>query len=178
MTRFLDRPVNPYIVHSFSRMCAGDGLELFSVSFASAAWTANRLILIPLVTGQKLLVKGVWWYNGATVNGNTDVGVYSIDGTVKYGSSGSTGNSGTNTLQDVDVTDFYLPAQSRFWMVLGSDSGTQTYFRLAFTAFMQDFIGIKEHLSGWSSGLPSTITPAASTVAVVPMFGLRGSTVI
>jgi hypothetical protein len=173
------RPLDQLLIHSLSDQCVGqEMLNLSVASYTTRAWTANRLIFIPFATASRVLVSGFWWYNGTTANGSTDVGIYTEDGQTKLGSSGATLNSGTSVLQDVNVTDFFLPAGRRLWLTLGSDSATQTYFSLPPTAVLQDFVGIKEQLSGWSSGLPSTITPATPTVAVFPHFGLRGSSVI
>lgn len=166
-------------IYTLSQACVGAAaLAIDNTTKASGVWTANRLIFLPFFTLQDVLVSQFFWTNGGTVNGNTDVGIYSEDGQTKIGSSGSTANAGTSVNQAVNVTDFFLAANHRYWLALGSDSGTQTYLRSTLVVTGMEYIGIKEQLSGWSSGLPATITPATSTVAVYPMFGFVGTAVL
>lgn len=171
--------VEPVNFNSFDADCMGKELKaMLNVSLASAVWTANRLIFVPFSIGRPTLVSQFYWMNGATAAGNTDVGIYTEDGTIKLGSSGSTANAGTSVLQAVNVADFTLAANQRYWLALGCDDSTHTYFRVAPSAFLQEFIGYKEQLSGWSSGLPASITIGLPTVAVVPHFGFTGKGVI
>lgn len=142
------------------------------------AWTANLLIFIPLIIQEPLIASQFFWYNGATVNGNTDVGIYTFDGQTKLGSTGSTVNAGASQIQVVDVTNFTLPPNVKLWLALGSDSATHTFIAANLAAIPQDSIGITQQGSGWSSGLPTTITPAVPAVAKLPMFGFTGASVI
>lgn len=145
----------------------------------SAAWTANLLYFVPFSIAAPIKVSRFFWHNGSTVAGNTDVGIYTLDGTTKLGSTGSTANSGTSTIQIVDVTDFYLPRNSILWLALGSDSGTQTYFRLNLpAAVLLGVLGHNQQSSGWSSGLPSSITFTAPTGTNLPLFGFTGGVVV
>lgn len=169
-------PLSDITVNYLSRECIGP--EIMSAQaggFASAAWTQNRIIAIPLVVQRPYQVKQFAWYNGGTVNGNTDVGIYDETATRKIGSTGSTANSGTSVIQVVDVTDFTLAANTRYWLVLSSDSATQTYQRINPAAVLMDWVGVREQLSGWSSGLPSSLTLAVPTVAYIPFFGFGRS---
>lgn len=167
--------VDNITVHPFGPECLGQEIAAINnVTLGSAAWTANLLIFIPLMIAEPLTVSQFWWMNGATVNGNTDVGIYSEDGQTKFGSSGSTVNSGTSQIQVVNVGDFVLPANSRLWLALGSDSATQTYSRINPIVGALDLIGVKQQAAGWSSGLPGTITIATPTVAIIPNFGFTG----
>jgi hypothetical protein len=165
-------------VHLDSWNCTGPmALGIDNAALASAAWTANRLLFLPFVTDVNLLVAQFFWVNGATAAGNTDVGIYSFDGQTKIGSTGSTANSGTSAVQSVNVTDFSLGADQRYWLALGCDSSTHTYFASSMRVEGWDYAGAREELSGWSSGLPGTITFAVPSVTVTPMFGFTGSSV-
>ncbi len=170
--------VNNVTINTLSPECIGPEMMGLDDGLASAVWTANRLIFLPLVTVQPVLVAQFFWINGSAVSGNTDVGIYDFAGTTKLGSSGSIANSGTTTLQTVDVADFTLPAHARFWLALGCDNATQAYWRANLVAQGLSLIGVKEQLSGWSSGLPSSIALGTPTVAVLPMFGFTGRSVI
>lgn len=168
---------NSITVNMLSPECLGADLMAVINRLSGAAWTANLLTFVPLMTTRPLLVSQFFWHNGATVNGETDVGIYNADGTVKLGSTGPTTNSGASQIQVVDVTNFTLTSNSRFWLALGSNSGTHTYWRSDPVANAQDFLGIKQQASGWSSGLPSSATFAVPSVAVLPHFGFTGGVI-
>lgn len=165
-------------VSVFSKECLSPELQVLGSTLGSATWTANLITYIPLVIAEALKVSQFFWTNGTAVAGNTDVGIYSADGTVKLGSTGSTANAGTSVLQVVDVTDFWLPPNSLLWLALGCDSGTQTFRRSNLIIHLQEFIGIKQQAAGWSSGLPSSATFANPSVASLPMFGFTAGTVL
>lgn len=165
-------------VHVFGPECLGKDFHGIDSGLASTAWTANLLVFVPLVLAEPLLVARMFWRNGGTVNGNTDVGIYNETGTTKLVSTGSVANSGTNVIQSVDVTDTFLPANSRLWLALGSDSATQTYLLANPVVSALDYIGVLQQAAGWSSGLPTSLAFAVPTVAVLPLFGFTGSSVI
>lgn len=179
-TRHIPQPLtgwNNVSVHLFGPECLSRN-SIVDNGLASAAWTANLLIFIPLLLVEPLLVSQFFWVNGATAQDNTDVGIYSFDGQTKFGSTGSTLNSGTSTLQVADVADFRLPSNVRLWMALGSDSSTHTYFLGNPVVAALDIVGVAQQASGWSSGLPATITPAIPTVAKMPLFGFSGRSTV
>lgn len=171
--------VNPITIGSWSAECASLVWSLaFTTNAASAAWTANLVTYVPFSLAFPLRVSQFFWYNGATVNGSTDVGIYAASGATKLGSTTATGNSGTSAIQIVDVTDFTLPGNTILWLALSSDSGTQTYWRKSVTAAtIQSFAGIKQQTGGWSSGLPASATFADPSVAFLPLFGFTGGSV-
>lgn len=164
-------------VHIFGPECLGQ-YAITDNGAASTAWTANLLTFIPLLLNEPLLVSQFFWFNGSTAADNTDVGIYSFDGATKYGSTGSTANSGTNTLQVADVTDFRIPANKWLWLALGCDSSTHTFIVANPVVAILDLIGTTQQAAGWSSGLPSTITPATPTVVKLPLFGFSGKSVV
>lgn len=165
-------------VNVASQECLGGDIEAIDTGFASSVWSANLLIFIPLITAEALLVSQFFWRNGTAVAGNTDVGVYSLDGTVKLGSTGSTLNAGTSAIQLVNVADFYLPANRQLWLALGCDDSSQTFFNTNLAVSGLDLIGVKQQVAGWSSGLPATVAPVAPTVAKMPLFGFTGKSVL
>lgn len=170
--------IDSVAVLAWSGECLGKDLLGIGPAPSGGAWSANLLEFVPLILSEPLVVSQFFWMNGGTVNGDTDVGIYSFDGQTKFGSSGPTLNSGTNQIQVVDVTNFQLPANVRLWLAIGSDSGTQTYNRSQLSLSGLTFIGITQQAAGWSSGLPATITPATPTVNNVPNFGFTGASVI
>lgn len=169
--------VDDVTINIFSREALGLDLQMVDTGLASAVWTSNLLIFVPLVVAEPLLVSQFFWFNGTAVSGSTDVGIYNADGTVKLGSTGSTLNSGTSQIQTVDIADFHLPANSRLWLALGCENATQTFQRATLVVGAMDYIGIKQQAAGWSSGLPTPATFAIPTVAVLPVFGFTGGAI-
>ena len=173
---------NDVTVSTYSAEAGGLSLMAMRTSFTnvSVAWTANRLIFLPLLLPRPTLVDRFFWINSVNpAAGNTDVGVYTLDGLTKLVSCGSTANSGTATILQVgDATNTTLPANQWLWLALGCDSASQTYMSSQLPANGLDAMGVKEQLSGWSSGLPTTVTLGTPTVAVLPMFGFTGRSVI
>lgn len=174
--------VNDANIHTLSFETVGLAVAALrsSLTNTSVAWTANRLIFLPLLLVQPTLVDQFFWINSVNpAAGNSDIGVYTFDGQTKLVSCGSTANSGTATiLQAANATNTILPANEWLWLALGCDSSSQTYISSQLNVAGMNGAGIKEQLSGWSSGLPATITLGAPTVAVLPVFGFTGRSVI
>lgn len=156
------------------------GQDMLSVTttFASAAWTANLLVYVPFILAAPLIVSQFFWRNGSAVAGSVDVGIYTENGSLKLGSSGATGASGTGVIQVVDVTDFYVPSNTRLWLALGCDDAGQAFGARTLAVAGLDYLGVKQQAAGWSSGLPTTATFAAPSVAIVPLYGFTGGAVI
>lgn len=170
--------VDNSMVHTLSPECIGPELTGVDTGLGAIIWTANLVVYVPLILRTPFLVKHMFWQNASVAADFTDVGVYSEDGQTKYGSTGATGNVGTNVLQSVNVTDFLLPPNQRLWLALGSDSATQAYRGADLVIAGLDFIGVKQQPSGYSGGLPATATVATPTIANTPLFGFAGQAVI
>ncbi len=173
------RLVDAAVINVFSPECLGMDYLVTDNDIPSTAWTANLLVYVPLIAANALIVSQFFWYNGATVDGasHTDVGIYTEDGSTKLVSSGSTVNAGTSQFQAANISDVTLPANRRLWLALGCDSSTQTYRCTNLIISGLEFIGVKQQASGWSSGLPSSATFAAPSVAKMPIFGFTGKAV-
>jgi hypothetical protein len=173
VTRFVDAAV----VNVFSPECLGMDYLVTDNGIPSTAWTANLLVYVPLITANALIVSQFFWYNGTAVSGNSDAGIYTEDGMTKLVSTGSTANAGTSQFQATNITDVTLPANRRLWLALGCDNGTQTYRCTDLIVSGLEFIGVKQQASGWSSGLPTSATFAAPSIAKMPIFGFTGKAV-
>lgn len=141
-------------------------------SQASITWpAANRAMYFPFVVGAPFLVAKVAWENAATVNGNTDMGIYDAAFN-KIVSAGSTAQAGANAAQVVDITDTTL-LPGRYWMALASSSGTATYFGWSFSAAgLAGACGILQQASAMA--LPASATPAAMASTVIPLIHVKG----
>lgn len=155
------------------------GVDIQATGFSvngNITWIANLATYVPFVLARPKLIAQFFWVNGTAVGGNTDVGVYN-EALTKLLSTGSTANSGTTTLQAVNVTDTLLQA-GRYWLALASDSSTQVYMGDSIIARAQDMWGIKQQASGWSSGLLSSPTLSGPAQTLLPLFGFTPGAVI
>ena len=155
------------------------GVDIQATGFSvngNITWIANLATYVPFILARPKLIAQFFWVNGTSVAGNTDVGVYN-EGLTKVLSTGSTANSGTTTVQAVNVTDTLLQP-GRYWLALASDSSTHIYFGDSIIARAQDMWGVKQQASGWSSGLQTTPTFAAPAQTLLPLFGFTPGSVI
>ena len=141
-----------------------------NASGATFTWpTANRAIYVPFVSPVDLVVVKMFVENGATVNGNVDIGVYDMGGN-QVAAAGSTVQAGTSTIQIIDTADFTLVA-GRYYMALASSSATSTFARSGQPgAAVIGAMGVLQQASAFA--LPATATFAANAFTSVPMFGL------
>jgi hypothetical protein len=140
-----------------------------SGSPTAAAWpSANLAIYIPMAIDRPEVITALWVYNGS-VNGNIDIGVYDEDYN-RLVSTGAVAQSGANTIQSVDITDYAI-APGLYYMGLSLSSGTGQVFRSAAVSlpYVRAF-GVTQEAS--AHPLPATATFAALANHYVPVFGM------
>lgn len=150
---------------------AGIQTRLFSASApASTAWgTANLAIHVPVNIPVATTFTHAFLCNGATASGNIDIGVYD-EAWNRVMSTGSVAQSGTSTLQIVDITDILL-GPGRYYLALALSSGTGTTIAFASgTAAHGAGLGYAQQASALP--LPATATPARFAQTFLPIFGL------
>lgn len=152
------------------RAATYDCLGRSSGSPASAGWpAANRAILVPIEIDGPVIVKQVWWLNGATVTGAVDVGLLDITGQTLLGHIGSTGQSGSSALQVADITDLPL-APGVYYMAMSMDStSTITRCSTPSTQWMT-VCGVQQ--AGSAFPLAGSLTLANPAAAYIPLFGV------
>lgn len=142
---------------------------------ASATWTsANRAIYVPIFLPEAVLAVKVFWFNGTSVSGNVDCGIYNESFT-RLVSSGSTAQSGTSALQEANITDTLIPA-GRVYLALALDNTSGHIMRASQSTVWQKLIGTALEASAFP--LPATATPATMTVAAYPFFGFSLRTLV
>ena len=146
-----------------------------NASLAAGTLSNTTVYAFPFLVWEPYTVKAVAVVNGATVNGNWDIGVYSYDGATQYVSTGATAQSGTSAAQVVTVASTLL-APGRYWMAFGVSSATATYARWTPSSNWTQASGqmIQTVVSG--APLPATLTLATSTAVNVPLFALMDRT--
>ncbi len=148
---------------------------------ASTAWGTNNLNrLYPFVLYEPMVVRKLWTYKGGTVTGNVDVGIYAEEGgastVTKIVSAGSTAVAATGSiLQEFDITDTVL-GRGRYYMAAALSLSTSTMFCNVSAVTLGKILGWCD--GGSTFPLPATITLAAASAAVQPVFGLSGRTLV
>jgi hypothetical protein len=157
----------PLFIQPWTRFSIGVDNPLGT--FVAAAWpAANRAIYIPIKTPCRVPVKRVWLFNGGTVSGNFDLGIFSLSGT-KIFSTGSVAQAGVTTVQYATV-DWLLPFGS-FYLALSLDNATgQLQRSAALTLADQRAAGMLQ--SATSFPLPDLATFAAPASTYIPLFGV------
>jgi hypothetical protein len=155
---------SPLLLSSFSRSSGGAALNgMAAPTPTSTVIGAAISILYPLYLDEAVALVKAFVMNGATVNGNWDVGVYDR-GLKLIVSTGSTVQSGANALQEAAIGPITLdPGAYHLGFALSSTTGAYFAWNSAFT------------LTGGSNyqatfPLPATFVPAGTTSGTV-LFG-------
>jgi len=166
--------IHPYSPESLGSNLVGTGTAMTGAASATYP-AANRALYIPVTLAVPTLVVKLASYNGATVSGNIDVGIYDRVGT-RLVSAGSTAQAGASAWQEFDITDTLL-GPGCFFLAVAMDNTTGTLFRvLGGQARYLTAHGMAQQATAFP--LPATATFAAPAVAVVPMIMLTGRTVV
>lgn len=164
-------PQQVHVCMAISPECVGHELSALDDAVASSAWNADLLIYMPLVLPVRTNVAKLFWFNGSSVNGTADVGIYAEDGT-KLVSTGATTQAGVTTIQVVDVADIMLAHDTLYWLAFGGSSSTGTYTSYLPPSQVLDFIGVKQQVAGYAAGLPATPAfDATCSQGKLPIFG-------
>lgn len=140
--------------------------------------SANRAIYIPFTLSEPVVVTQLFAYNGATVSGNIDLGIYDRAGT-RLVSSGLTAQSGTSALQLFNIADTELGA-GRFFLAVTMDNTTGTLYRIAIIQQSAMACGMCQQALAASPNnfLPATATFAALSSTYLPIIGfMTGATI-
>jgi hypothetical protein len=111
----------------------------------------------------------IWWQNGATASGNLDVGIYDENGNLLV-SIGTTGQTGTSTIQQADITDTTL-SRGYYYLAMAMNGTTGTALRYSPTTNLQQMMGVLEQASAFV--LPSTATFAKAARSYIPVMGIQ-----
>jgi hypothetical protein len=133
---------------------------------ASGAWpSANLGIAIPFVVDQPTTFDRVIIFNGSTVSGNVDVGIYSADYALIV-SSGAVVQASANNLQSINITDTTLQ-RGAYLLAMSCSSATATNVRsVAGVVHYQHAWGMSHMAS--AHPLPATWVPAVPSAQYVP----------
>jgi hypothetical protein len=146
------------------------GAGAYGIGLGAGSYpAANIAIFVPFRIGQPIKFSTMFIYNGASVSGNIDVGVYACDGT-KIVSTGSTAQAGTSSIQTFTVTTTELDS-GLFYFAVAMDNATGTLYRHAPSpAAMVNFQGVAQMAAAFP--LPATATLATTAYGYAPLVGL------
>lgn len=169
----------PLFISSLSpRFTAAIGIRPYAQNGtpSSAAWpAANRALYIPMALRSPYRIRRVWWVNGATANGNVDLGIYAwtaTGGDLLY-STGAVAQAGTDAPQY--VTKDLLLTPGEYYLALSLSSGTGTTHRLSsVSGNTMRILGPLQQAT--AHPLPSSMTPAAIATGYWPLFGITQTT--
>lgn len=151
------------------------GASIIGFSWTSLAWpTTNTAIFIPFRIAYPITIVKMFWYNGATVSGNIDTGIYNSEGT-RLVSIGSTAQATINVIQVVDITDTTLEP-GLYYMALAADNTTSTFRMLNALAVQSRSFGV--YSVATSFVLPSSVTYAGAITNPIPLIGLTTKTTV
>lgn len=176
----INRP-NSYNIGPWSPEAIGQQIAFSGAwtTFGSATWpVANLAIGYPFMLSEPRRVLTMWVANGTVASGNLDMGIYDAAGN-KIVSKGATAQSGTSTIQTLDVTDTWLPANQMLYAWLVVDNITATIVRLAGSVSLAQAggTGVVQYANG-SGTLGATVTAAAIANNYIPAFGPNFTSVI
>jgi hypothetical protein len=151
---------------------------------STAYESANRTVYYPLFIPTRLLLKRVFWANGATTTGGATItaGLYADAGFkpgIRVVTGGATQNTGggaeaESKLQFVDVTDKWITPGS-YWLAIAATSITNTTLQAwSGSGALNNSYKMQE-----STGtvLPATATPIQSVSGNFYAFGFSTDTV-
>ncbi len=156
----------PAIIHSFSQEALGVSPVVGSNFGSSTTWgVTNWSEYVPFIVSSPMVVTTMGVFNGASVSGNLDIGVYD-DQANRITHSGSTAQSGTNAWQSVAVAGVTLQP-GIYYMALNFDNTSARYFAI-FGSSLTRAMGMLLDF-GSTLVLPTTATWVVETNGVIPM---------
>jgi len=147
------------------------------INFVGGAWgTVNLANYIPLYLPVAFTFDAFITYNGATINGNLDIGVYDANDFSLIVSLGSTAQAGSiNARQEYAVTATTL-SPGAYFMGMASDSATGTYVKRGLaTASRRNLHQIGGSYQTSAFPLPDPMVPdkGSAIAPFIPLMGLK-----
>jgi hypothetical protein len=174
----MDYPRNiavPSHISSFSRLMAGPVYRNQGAAGtpASFGWgSANAAVYIPLWLPWPYNVRRLFWVNGTTAAGNSDIGIYSPKGAQLY-HSGSTANSGASVPQYVTPSPDLLLQPGFYFLAWSNDGTTTRAFGNLLATITGRMCGLYQQAS--AEPLPSPATFAAYAGVGLPLIGITNT---
>lgn len=173
---YRDMPT-PAVITIASRVSVGAGLRasgLATPASGASPYAALDLLAFPILLTAPTYIYKAFWVNGATVGGNTSVGIYDADYRL-ITQTASTLNSGTASLPQAVTLVTKLPV-GLYYVAMAHDSATTAhYFRWSLATLG---IGFLKMLGCWRQAsvtlatLPNPAVPVVVNNIAFPVYGL------
>lgn len=141
--------------------------------------TINAAIFAPVrLTGRHTYNKA-WWLNGATANGNVDVGIYTLSGTTLTRVVASTAEA-QGTVSTLQVAAAFTPTTigpGLYYLAISVTSATATFWRASLGSAANMRVAGTFYATSVSP-LPTSCTAAVAAKVIVPVFGFSESATI
>ena len=153
---------------------------VITVANLNAAQTAgqNLAYFVPLYLPAAFTVKRFLWFNGATVNGNITMALFSLAGVLQGTSTASTAQSGVSAMQAAAPSGGNFTVQAgQYLMVIVSDSATATLVvgNIGSVPGLLRMMGLQQEAADYALTSPATLV-AHSTNDYVPFIAISSLT--
>lgn len=163
--------VAPPFIHSWSFFAGGAQRAVSNPGGPTAlTWTANVAVYIPLELPFPYYVQRAFWWNGSTVSGSADVGIYTVGGAQLW-HAGSTTATGATLPQFVTVQMLLNPG--RYFLAFAQSGTTSVAEGVAMTAPNGRLMGLYQQSTALP--LPATATFAAYAAVGLPLIGITST---
>ena len=130
----------------------------------------NAAIFMPVYISGNVTLTRAQWYNMVTVNGNMDVGLYTLDGT-RLASTGAVAQSGADASQTAALTAPIHVRRGVYYMAYSSSSGTSTLNGVSYVGAVADMLA----LLGCARMAAAHPLPATATLVTIIGAGYGGA---
>jgi len=175
MSDYPRNPVTPTHIATSSRYMIGStaGRAGAYAAGTSQVWTVNAAIFIPLCVPWLYNVRRIFWTNGGSPSGNSDIGIYSASGS-RLWSSGSTACSGGGVPQYITPSpDILLHPGVNYYLAFAHDVAGASNITGSGSATWGRMWGLLQQTSGFP--LPSQATFVAYGTLPVPLIGITNT---
>lgn len=157
--------LTPWSAESSAGQRGSGSIPNISGGAISGNWpTSNLAILYPFTLHSHEILRKFLRLNGATLTGTVDLGIYDGEGRLVV-STGSQTATGTNAIQEFDITDFHLGPGRYFLAASASTTGATIFI----ATMADENLGLTPvYEAAGSHALPASITPVLSTAVSAP----------
>lgn len=167
--------INPWLRWGIGTLGARIGATL--APGAALTWSANAALYAPFVLDWPYDLRRMFWTNGGSPGGNSDIGIYTLGG-ARLWSSGSVADSGSSLPQYVAPSpDILLQPGVPYFMAFAHDSSTASRLSgipgTTMTTSWGRACGLYQQSSAFP--LPAQATFAAYAALGLPLIGFTNT---
>lgn len=143
-----------------------DAMATASISPGLAAWPqSGTALFVPVIVRIPVTIVEFVWYNGATVSGNLDAGIYDSESNLLI-NTGSTAQSGVSQAQSKSVTSTSINP-GVYYLAMCADNTTGIYQRYVPGVVLSRMCGMADQQS-ITLPLPNSATMVGNAINYLP----------